>query len=459
MITIIAAIAIASEVNAPLAPSGTQTNPQSLLQQIVPQPTGRNGYEEYLMACDVVRAANLGQLVDATPETLNITIQQFEATLPKGATKEEVEKFEDEKPSLAQYEFARKYRNYTVIQLRKEALSRAGRALDLVRRGNQKPVFDPRVTVEASTLFPEYSPMRAVGRLAVAGAYVAFAEGNSKQGTEYLCDSIILGQNLTDGVLIARLVGISMQAIAFAAFEKFLPAMSLTDALMVENLAPRLIINPPAAVRSLIKEFDYISRTVGKMFDQKEGIQEFTGMSETKSEADTSAEKFIARMTPAEQRQVVDLCQRKLARHRETVLAAYRRPESTWDEMPEDDDLDIRETQTVNSVNDLADYLSNSVTPVFSQLGSAEIKNRTQIRLLALAGSVIKYRWEHDRWPAKLEDAVGRNGIVDPASNDEFQFEVQGSGFRVYSKGSRTTGEIALRYRRQSTGDNQPPPP
>lgn len=461
MITIVAAILLSSTASTPTVNQGGNQQRKSLLQQIVPNPTGRNGYEDYLMACDLLAGTTARLLTEATPEGFDKTIREFEAPLPKNLTEDQAAEFEMGRPTLEQYREAKKYQGYSVLQLRKEAMAQAGRALDLVNRGNQKPVFDPRTKTDSATLFPEYTMMRGLGRLAVAGAYVAFAEGRSKQATQYLCDAIILGQNLTDGVLIARLVGIAIQATTFAAFEKFLPSMSMIDAQVVEALGPKLITSPPAAVQALNREFAFINQSLDSMFDSADSIVDNVASgNDEKTIAEQSAHEYFSKMSPTEKKQLIDLCKRNLARHREQVLAGFRRPEANWDESVEDTNSEFPESRRIGSVNDLAKYLSNSVTPVFSQLGTAEIRNRTQIRLLALAGSVIRFRWENDRWPTKLSEAVGEKGVFDPASNDEFQYEVQGTGFRVYSKGSKTTGEIALRYRRQpSGGENQPPPP
>lgn len=417
----------------------------SLFQQVIPNPTGRNGYEEYLMACDLIRNSDAATLATASPAMFEEIISSYESRHPAG-------KGDEELPSRQRYDMARKYRGYTVLQLRKESLKLGGRALDLLHRGNQKPVFDPRTKMDMDTLFPEYAVMRSLGRVAVAGAYVAFAEGRTKQGTQYLCDAMILGQNLTDGVLISRLVGIAIQAVALSSFENHLPNLALPDALMVEDLAPKLILDPPAAVRSLEREYAFIASGLDSILDQdlsdlvgEEGVSE-------------STRSFIARMTLEDKRQVAELVKRKLSRQRELTLAMYRQPESTWTDPPAAERHGTGEIE-VRSNEDLAERMVGSIVPVFSQIGTAEVRNRTQIRLLALAGAVIRYRWEHDRWPTNLTEAVGNARVLDPANGGKFQYEVQGSGFRVYSEGTKATGEIALRYRRQSSGSDDPTPP
>ncbi len=425
----------------------TQQGP-SLFQQTIPNPTGRNGYEEYVMACDLVRNSDAVTLATASPTLFEEIISSYESQRGAG-------KVDEELPSRQRYEMAKKYRSYTILQLRQESLKLGGRALDLLHRGNQKQVFDPRTKMDMDTLFPEYAWMRGLGRVAVAGAYVAFSEGRTKQGTQYLCDAMILGQNLTDGVLISRLVGVSIQALALAAFEKHLPNMARPDALMMEDLAPKLILNPPAAVRSLEREFAFMASGMEVVFDHRDNYIDFIGTGQTQE----SAQSHIAKMTLADKRQVTDLAKRKLSRLRETTLAIYRQPESTWtDDNVGDNDPNFSNIQ-IRSNNDLADLLVESFTPVFSQIGTAEVRNRTQIRLLALAGSVIRFRWENDRWPNSLVEVAGERGVFDPANGGKFQYEVQGNGFRVYSEGTKTTGEIAFRYRRQPTGSNDPTPP
>ncbi|MBC8063674.1 MAG: hypothetical protein H7Y17_02505, partial [Chlorobia bacterium] len=314
MIAVIASIVLlgncASTVSANLKPQ----QPQSLLQQVIPKPTGNNGYEEYLMACDIVRAARNTWLFDATPQRFEETIAAFEVQPPKGLTKELLEEWEMDRPSLEEYQRAKKYRHWSVLQLRREAFAGAGKALDVLNRGNKKPVFDPRPNFNLETLFPEYAQMKALAKLAVTGAYVAFAEGRSKQGTQYLCDAIILGNNISDGVLIARLVGVAIQSIGFAAIEKHLSNLSSLDARELESLAPQLIGSTPMVLKSIDKEFKFMDSSLDEIFNSAVEMDYFSNSEET-TIADESANQFLAGMSPAQEQQLISLCRVKLKRH------------------------------------------------------------------------------------------------------------------------------------------------
>lgn len=442
--------------------TGLQTPQKSMFQQVVPIPTGNNGYEEYLMAGDIVQNAHVGILLDGTPDQFAQTIKAYEEKPDANLTAEEREMLELKgmRPSLERYQTALKYRNYTLLQMRREALARAGKALDLLNRGNKKRVFEPRGRMDANTLFPEYASFKSLAKLAAAGAYVAYADGQPSRGTQYLIDAIILGQNLSEGILISRLVGVAIQSIAFAAVEKYLPSISGADAVKLEALAPLLVTNPPKAVRMIDSEFQFMSASLEKMFEKRPETEMFQGLDEEEQTvAQRTAAEFMKKLGPAEQLQVIEICKKLLVAKREQVLATYRLPESKWDGSAEDEEEGFDSKQAVNSVSGLATYVAENTVPIFSQVGLVEVKNRTQIRLLGLAGSIIRFKWENDRWPAKLADAAGATATRDPVSGDEFQYEVDGGGFRVYSRGTKNTGEIALKYRRPTGGQNVPPPP
>ena len=429
-----------------------QAPQQSLLREVVPNPTGRNGYEEYLMACDVVRNTRVA-LILTSPSELQAVVRDYEA--PSQPGDESNEKLA--KPSLERYQVARKYQEYSLLRLRREAIQLAGTALDLLAKGNKKQVFDPRTQLNWDTLFPELSEMRALARLASAAAYVAYADGQSARGNQYLLDIFELGHNLSRGVLIARLVGVSIHSIAFSTYERLLPAMTQNDAEKIIGAVPKWVSSPPAAVTCLASEFTFINRSLESMFDRVEDAERFI-FSDRDSNAEKTASEFLQRMTDADKRRVVQICREHLARQQERLVASYRRPESEWD-LPVDEAEEFPESRAVRSAEDMGLYLAGNISPAFSQIGSVEVRNRTQFRLLRLSAAVVRHKWEHDMFPATLPEAVGEENLTDPVSGDKFQYEVQGSGFKVWSKGTPRTGEIGLRYVRPQQGQDGPPPP
>lgn len=434
-----------------LAVAFSQGQSQSLLREIIPEPTGRNGYEEYLIACDLMRSARVNELLELRPEQLADIILRYES----GQRVDPRNAIEDKSGVPREtYEFAKKYRNYTVLQLRREAVSKSGRALELLNIGNRKPIIDPRRNKSWDTRFPEYGQMRALARLCVTGAYVAFADGRPATGTQYLMDALALGDRIGRGIFLARLVGIAIQGIAIQGLETYLPLMSAKDAQKVGEFVPSLVPVRPLAEDCLRFEFDFLMRSVPTILNMLESADGLDPYTESKSEI--SARELLQKLSQSDKAKLGEKLVATILRQRDMHLAIFRRPESEWDTALQFSG-EVSQEPVITNVTDLEEFLSAMMLPAFSQLGRSEIVNRTQLRLVRLAALVQSFKWENDRLPKSLAEAVEASDIVDPVSRGQFQYEVSEQTFRVYSKGSTTTGEIGLRYIRPSP--NEVPPP
>ncbi len=404
----------------------------SLLQQIIPNPTGNNGYEEYLMACDIVRDPQISFLLTATPDRIRQTI-------------------ESQGP---EYQLAKKHEASNILGLRREAVKLGGKAIDLVARGNKKPVFDPRVKVDWNDRFPEMRPMPALGSLLIAASYVAFAEGQSGRGTQLLVEAATLGHNIGGGSVLGRFIGVIIHENVFAFIESVLPNLSLPDAQLIHSLSVKLLTGKPLALR-LIERNSALAESY--FTAQVAAISASADAPEEGSEIQRSVTAMVKRLSPAERRQAIAECVRLTDRLREQLAALYQRPESEWGVFVDAEHSHQAETSTIRNTADLAAYLRDSFSRPHANLGRHEVRNRTQIRLIGLAAAVVEFKWEHDRLPTLLSEAVDEKLRHDPLANEPFQYEVQGAGFRVYSKGSKETGEIGLTYR-QRDNDAIPPP-
>src|SRR5262249_40593901 len=114
----------------------------SLFSQIILKPTGQNGYEEFVAAADLVR-----QSAPRVDIAVGGTLKQKRAAL---------------------------------------ADRNCARALELLRRGMQKPVVLPRTSVDWGTTGPELTHFRRLGRLLQVEQYVLFSQGRTRQATDSL---------------------------------------------------------------------------------------------------------------------------------------------------------------------------------------------------------------------------------------------------------------------------------
>lgn len=406
--------------------TGQGNTPQkSLLQQIVPQPTGQNGYEDYLRACDAIGDRSV--------------ISDYMSWNPNPRTY--VLGKEDPPPEMSP--LARRLEKMSMLEVRREAVAKYAPVLRYLQRGNAKKVWEPREKIGALTTFPEYSYMKSVAKLADFAAYVAFADGRTREGTQYLIDEFILGQNLEGGILISHLVGIAIEAIAFSGFERHLSGLSRNDAEMIEKAVPGLLSGTPRLVDSLKQEYKMILQGLQEFLDNPEvGVDEEGDSMWPPKEIVSALKALSPERRQALYRQTEVLLLAKM----EPLYKKFDGPESLWDDTKGDEEGEVKPPQRVE---ELPRYWAAEMTPVFNQSGIASARMRTQIRLLGLHAAVIRYMWDHNKLPKTLEDAVKKDRIEDPLSGQRFIYEPQGAwAFRIYSPGSKGTGEIGLRYRK-----------
>ncbi len=146
-----------------------------------------------------------------------------------------------------------------------------------------------------------------------------------------------------------------------------------------------------------------------------------------------------------------------MRRHFDRAIRVYQGPESQWPLVAEEP---APEPMLTDSPESITQALVPFLIPFGAQGGMASVRARTQLRLLRLHAWVLAYRWEHDRLPSTLRDAVGDEAAVDPVNLEPFEYTVNPSGYRLVSKGRGALGEVALRYVRppsQERGDAPPP--
>lgn len=383
--------------------------------QVVPRTTGKNGYEEYVHAAVLV----------SSPE-----VRRWEATVPPFA------------PGLDA--------NSTRLERNQWVTARLKIALDLIHQGNAKPVTEPRETYGYSTLLPELTHFRQLSKLLAGAAYADFAAGRSGQGTERLLDSLVFGDNVSrTGTLLSHLVGVAQLSIAFASFESRLPQLSKEDCRRVVQTTTALLERPSAYASVLETERGLSLKALSELLDGKESWvseSEYRGFS-----------KVLQEKSPSEREEIRRLATQIINDQMGPAIQAYRGPESRWPIQGEA--LPILPARMPTNPEGLAEALVDSIAPVSTQGGMASLRSRTQMRLLRLHAWVLAYRWEHDRLPTRLADAVPQDALIDPANGQPFEYTITEGGYKLHSLGRDGTGEIALRYKipPQKPGPNDPP--
>lgn len=170
------------------------------------------------------------------------------------------------------------------LEVRREAVQRFGRALDLVALGNAKPVFEPRTELNLTTSFPELAGFKQITKFAVLASSVYAADGRTDLATKTLLDQLTFGDNFGRGVMISNLVGIAVSAIAIRAFEDLFPRMSLRDMDAVSVTVAGLLARRPSAIDTMAAEAVFTSAAVREIASAKpEELQRLTASDEEES--------------------------------------------------------------------------------------------------------------------------------------------------------------------------------
>lgn len=371
--------------------------PQSLLHRLIPSPTRANGYEEFLAAADVVSNAEVKLAADRALEP--------NATL----------------------EHARK-------------LSRLAKpAFDLVRRGLQKPVVDPRAGRELSvdTLFPELPAFRTLTRAYAKEMYVQFADGSPRVAVQRGLEGLSFAQRVDGFTVIQLLVASAMQAVILAEFDRNLAHVPEVETQsIIGHVADALDRGArwPVAMATEMEFFRNSVRSFGA------GKLELGSL----LVGDQDPVEWIAELDKLDARGKANV-----ARNVEAVLgdrlgwieALGRSPESDWFVSPQD----------FKTGDPVADQLADLFVVNTSMLAVSDARIRTQLRLLRLHAAVTQFRWRNLRLPSSLDELGHPEWVADPLSQKPFAYRRTGSGgYELYSEGARQTGRIDLRYVRLS---------
>lgn len=432
-------------------PSGSQPE-APISKQVCPEPTGKNGYEDYLYAVDIVHSPAFASFEAWESYRTSYKTRSGALTDPEG------------KPVPVPPTPAGLTLDSSVLQIRSVKAKLFDRVIDLVRQGNAKPCSFPRKEINIATLFPELTYFRSIAKFIVASAYASFADGRSAEGTEKLLTGLKFAAQISVGPLITDLVAIACRAIVLAQFEENLPQLSEADCQRVIGVARELLQRPIGYSKTLELEREADLKALDLL---KAGSADLRTMGEMgTSDGFGRAIEAMAKLPVDQQNEILQSARTSISLYYQKLIAHVSGPEKDLvvpvESGPE---FDVETVQDWTPDN-ISKAIRSIFLPLFAQAGAAEAKARIQLRLLLLHGRVLDYKWINGQLPKKLRDAAPAEEAFDVFTDQDFAYELKGTnGYRLYSKGFGSVGEIELKYRRsQSTesplrGDGEMPPP
>lgn len=409
---------------------GTQSD-GSLLAKLVPNPTGHNGYEDYLRAGDMI-GPDLWRSYEnwlaykqggAKPIATDPDEDPTVPAIPPGVTPE-----------------------MTDLAVRKLANDHLGAALDIIRQGNEKQTYDPRQEFSMETTFPEMSRFKMLAKVGANKAHVEFAEGKVNQAVADLLEDLKFSKSVFVSTKIATLVSAAMQSIVLAEFQDHLGQLSLFDAQLVDKTCKSLIDSPIPLGEIYKREIDLLIKDIDELIDKPDLVlspEELKGLGSA-----------FRGLSTSDRRQLEDLVSQTVQNRVSAAADRMTGPESGW--LIRDSSDDPTPSLNDRSVSNLAFVLSNELISKNQerQYARALARARVQLRLLRLHAQVIEYRWQHNKWPTKMEEFAVDNASYDPFGGEAFHYEFKEGGYRLYSLGIPGLGPIELRYHPLSAPQN-----
>jgi hypothetical protein len=366
---------------------------KSVLSQLFPQPTGKNAYEDFVRAAELLKSSPL---------------------------------------------WAEAQQKNTLTS-RRRALSdppvRQARAL--IDAAMLKPSLPPQRELNFFTVFPEFAGFRDCARLLNAEMHVLFSEGRTAAALVSFAQGLHLGRSSKSQVLIGGLVGIAIDSILLTRVKSHL-----------EQCTPRDCDRLQATLREHVERdkdsaLDSISSEL-KSFEaaMELGRKDFTGfmdsiftqpihdsdtgepppMEEMEAYRRARAQIDALKNNPAGQARVFD---KLIATNKARVQAElrYLSDPHTSLKIPED------------PTGELELGIHNTVSPMYRTTSNRFIQDRIQCQLLYCHTAIRKYKWEWEKLPDSLEALKLAEWSLDPYTRQPFRYEKKGESYELFSVG------------------------
>jgi len=422
LITVLAAVAV----------GGPQAD-ELLFAKIVPNPTGKNAYEDFLRAGDMVGSGLWRQYENwisykrsSAIRDRNDDLDAAAPDLPPGVT-----------PEMSD------------LAIRRAANEHLGAAIEIIRIGNEKQSYDPRPGFGLETAFPEFARFKTLAKIDMNRAHVEFADGRTTQAVDDLLEGITFARKIYGSTSISTLVSSAVQAIMLAEFQEHLGQLSFFDAQTIDKRCKKMIDTPLPVADIFNNELNMVVHDLDAILDNPNLV-----LSDTELKSFAPAFKGLS---VTDRQQLKDMLTKSLQDGYGEAASRLDGPETGW--LLRDRSNDPAPSMSDNSASNLALVLVTALQgkAMQRQYAQALAKSRVQLRLLRLHAKVIEYHWQHNQWPTKMAEFADKETAFDPFGGEQFHYELKDGGYRLYSLGIPGLGPIELKYHPISTSQSIAP--
>jgi len=386
-------LALLTCVLAAVPAQAQQEPPKRVFQQVIPNPSGRNGYEELVQACDTLTGSKLYYQVK---EKLAL------ATLP--------------------------------VKRQILADKPVTDALRLLRAGLAKPVYSPRTDLSFETLLPELALFRDLARILSLQQYVFLADGRTSEAIANARLCLRLGQVVQTDTLISGLVGVSISTMCINTLGEHLEQLTPRDCEQLYRICLEALTVPDSQARILAIEHAVVRREVialvGKVKKgDLKGVQAILGLDDDKF---AGIAGYVGRLPESELDRLANSALSHIDRHHQRLQDELRRP--FWQRQ--------RSQLEVEPAGDPSAMFAGLLLPATGMVNDRYTQDHARLRLLACHCAILRYRWEHDRLPPDLATLRLGELALDPFTGEMLDYRPLGSGaYSLTSVGPTTNSD------------------
>jgi hypothetical protein len=357
-----------------------------VFSRLFTQPTGQNGYEDWVQAGDAIRddpMVNQAMTADAT-----LTFKRRVLADPN-------------------------------VQ----------KAMHLLREGLNKPVQSPHLMPDNNTVFPEMAPFRRLARLLSMEIYVRFADGRTDAALDSLQDGLRFGSLMQTNTLISGLSGVAIDTIVMEAFSSHLDQLSAYQCSRVQHIVEDWLERPFPVAALLNAAQQFSLRSLEAKRSNPQALKDLLDQFAPDDSNAPTAQGRLARLAtyldsqPADLGQVID--------HAGALIRGY------YDAALVNLKLPIRERKSMTVVSDksLGGDLFASLVVNADLVTDKYDRIEAMLRMLGVHAAIRGYRWEHGYLPTSLADLHLGRLIVDPFTGGDLVYQHSGRNYDLYSRG------------------------
>lgn len=365
-------------------PETPQEKPKPAFPQIFPQPTGTNGFEEFVLAGDLARQHPLLDIATQANATLG-----------------------DKRRAL----FAPEIR----------------KAMELIRIGVGKNVEPPQRVLDENTLFPEFAGFRALARLLSVHIYVSLADGQINTAIDDLNATLRLGYYVQSDSIISGLVGITVDTIGMNSLAKHLPQFAVRDCDRLILVVGNWLKVPPPEIRIIVSEIESAVNILKKNKDNEKFSELFRIITGVSDEPNVPSKLQKALENPGiDTHSIVNGAINKIVKLSSDSIANFKLP--YW------------KRTRISIVDDgsLAYQVADAITPTLSSVSDRYMQVLAQMQLLVVHAAIRKFQWENGRLPNALEELRREREeglLTDPFTGELLVYKLDGERYELYSTG------------------------